>query len=280
MHILGDGFLGHYYIVVYKASDFLSPFLFRYYVLIENIKKPIIVELKRASHVDNYVVFMKKNLRDNIPVDLYNSFVERGLCSNIENGRKEADLRVGIYRVVLCLYQNILGQDIHHIYKDIELNDITNIVPLEVSPHKRIDKIEIEKGIAESLAIQKEQKCKIFKEKQTLANNKEIILELLKMKLQQISPKDIALKMKNKIGRSKVYEHLRFFFYNEIFSKWLENKTEQELSELNGFLPKRWALALRFEDIETNLEANKDNNSEALLEFEKFAALLREIAAS
>ena len=136
VNILGDGFLGKYYITLFKAVGVSSLCTSKYYVIVENIEKPIHFELKTVSHIDKYVVFSKNDLKNNIPNDLYNLLVKRGLYNSAETGYSKNNSRCGHYRLVACLYQNILGKEIHHIYKNIGLNDITNIVPIEKPLHE------------------------------------------------------------------------------------------------------------------------------------------------
>lgn len=66
----------------------------------------------------------------------------------------------------------------------------------------------------------------------------------------------IIKKLKGKIRKSKIYEHLKTFFYREEFLKWLKNQNNTETSTLDGNFQKRWQFILQFEDISPEGNAN------------------------
>lgn len=68
--------------------------------------------------------------------------------------------------------------------------------------------------------------------------------------------KAIAKRLKGKMCRSKVYEHLRLFFYHQEFLKWLKSSIGKELSAIDGNFSKRWRYIHQFEDISPEGNAN------------------------
>lgn len=54
-------------------------------------------------------------------------------------------------------------------------------------------------------------------------------------------------RFKNKVGKSKIYEHLRLFFYREEFLQWYKKYVNNELSPLDGNFKERWQFILDFE---------------------------------
>ena len=71
--------------------------------------------------------------------------------------------------------------------------------------------------------------------------------------------KKIIKKLKGKIKKSKIYEHLKTFFYREEFLKWLKNQSYTKNSALDGNFKKRWQFILQFEDISPEGNANLSN---------------------
>lgn len=270
VNILGEGFLNEFYIVIFLANDWLSPFIDRYYILIENIEKPILIELRRAPHKDNYVVFCKDDLRHNIPKALFNALIKNGLYEKAVNGLKKNNSYFGLSRLVACLYQNIIGVRVHHIHKNVGLNDVTRLLPVRENIHDILDALPVDEGVKKSIEIQIRQKKKIFKHRNTLASDDDLILDILKMRGAKIESKKIIKKMKGKIGRSKIYEHIKFFFYSHEYLKLVENKTEQELSAINGFPSKSWAKILDYEGIRITEATSSRWHSEQLVNIEKF----------
>lgn len=63
--------------------------------------------------------------------------------------------------------------------------------------------------------------------------------------------KNIVKKFKNKIGRSKIYDILKYFYYSSEFLKWLKNKEPQEKEPLYGQKDAKWYLVDKFKEAET-----------------------------
>ena len=58
---------------------------------------------------------------------------------------------------------------------------------------------------------------------------------------------DIEKRIGKKIKKSKISEILKYFFYWDIFNKWLETNEQKQSSEIDGNFQKRWQFVLDFE---------------------------------
>ena len=218
-------------------------------MLVENIEKPILIELEQVPHSENYVVFLKNNLRGKLPPALFNKLARNGLYSTIENGIKEDDTRFGLNRLIACLYQNILGLQVHHIDKKLHWNDVTSIVPIDKDKHNWIHSLLNGEDIVESRKLQAEQKNKIFKRRHTLASNNDLVFELIKMKSQNMKPKEIIKLLKGKLKKSTIYANIKYFFYPNEFLKWIIGKKNITLPPLDGKFNERWQKILEFDNL-------------------------------
>lgn len=219
----------------------------KYYLLIENIAEPILIELKILPHNDGYLIFWKNNIRDNIPKSLYNKLVKRGLSQSQAVGETTNDKRTSVYRLVACLYQNILGLDVHHMKKNVNLNSINELVPVEIDYHRKVlDKLPPEECITESLKLQQEWKKKIFDKRSTLAQNGDIIKNVMELLKSGKNPFQIEELVKG-IKSRKIYDHKNYFYYWDDFIKWYENQTETDISEIDANFKNRWKHVLDFE---------------------------------
>lgn len=158
------------------------------YIIIENIKNPICAEIKQVFNKNGYITSTKNTLKSIISSSIFKKLIKRGLYKNIESGLNKTDNRFSIHRLVSCLYYSILGLEVHHLSKRTNENHIWNLVPLESSIHDEVDNAEIIKGFYIALEqeeiIQKQQFKSI---KQTVACNKNLILEILKLRCQNES---------------------------------------------------------------------------------------------
>jgi hypothetical protein len=103
------------------------------------------------------------------------------LYEKLESAKNNNDNQFGLHRLVACLYQNTLNHEIHHIDKNNQRNDTCNLVKVKRDKHVWIDKLPISEGKRISIGMQAEQKRIIFKSpRQTLAQNENLILEILK----------------------------------------------------------------------------------------------------
>ena len=219
------------------------------FILIENIKEPIILELNKQPHREGYITINKADLANNIPYKLLKILAKRGLASSEEIGLR-TNKRFCWHRLVACLYYNCIGKFVHHIHKDSRnINDITNLIVLNEIEHKSIDNDRIN-YLERGLEIQKNLKDNFFKpNKQTLANNDHIILKILILKKKGLNNRRIIKKLKTKIKQTKVYEHIKTFFYIDDFLRWLESEQNKPIQRLNEKIRKRWQKIIDFESL-------------------------------
>lgn len=242
--ILGENFLGSYYVVIFENFEVLEV---KRFLLIENISQPILLELKTMPNADGYITISKKHFSSNLPKKIIKSFANRGYTSTIEIGLK-TNKSFCWHRLVACLYYNCLEKEVHHIMlEDKTCNDITNLIPLKKDFHNNLHKIDL--AFATSLAKNEQTilRKKSFNEKQTVANNNELLLNILKLKNTGMKSKLIVLKMQKLIKKSKIYEILSFYYYSKEFLKWLKIQQEQCFTELYGNLSKSWNKIIEFE---------------------------------
>lgn len=224
--------------------------MIKYYLIIENTENPIKIELKTLPHTDGYIIFWKNNIRNNIPKSLYNKLVKNGLYSKPSVGMIEQDRITALHRLIACLYSNIQGLDIHHIFKDVRQNSICSLVPVEKSLHIKLDRDEIN-GIQESLDIQTKWKNSIFRRhRNTLAQNVELIYLVMSMLSDGFNVNEIVKRINRKIKSSKIYELKRLYYHWQDFVKWLESDMDIETQEFNGNFLGRWEKVLKFEAVE------------------------------
>lgn len=242
--ILGENFLGSYYVVIFENFEVLKV---KRFLLIENISQPILLELKPTPNTDGYITMSKKHLNKNLPKKIIKSFASRGYASTIEIGLK-TNKSFCWHRLVACLYYNCLGKEIHHIMpEDKTCNDITNLVPLKKHFHNNLHKLDL--AFATSLARNEQTilRKKSFKENITVANNDELLWEILKLKNTGMKPKSIILIFHKLIKKSKIYEILSFYHYSKEFVIWLKIQQKQCFTELYGNLSEAWNKIIEFE---------------------------------
>lgn len=182
--VLGERFVGRYYIIIFIA---IENGIKTHYMLIENVKKPNLIELQALTLNPKYIVYatqwFKVQLKNN---HLYKKLVNMGLYRSLESGLKK-DSIFSQHRLIMCLYQNIIGWDVHHISKDKKQNEIGNLVRLFHKRNVWIDNLPIEAteiGVEISLRMQKRQKRKIFKPcRQSKMQNVRLVTELLQMEV-------------------------------------------------------------------------------------------------
>ena len=152
------------------------------YLYVGNIKKTQLIELEQDANSGGYIVFRKSNLKT-LPKGLKEILFKNGLFEHIEAAYRKYDNLFTLHRLVLCCYEKIANLEVHHILKDVIFNSIINLIPISKENHIKIGKQFEEQGIAESEKVQLRLRNKIFKpKKNTLANDDDLILEILNMK--------------------------------------------------------------------------------------------------
>lgn len=181
--VLGERFIGRYYIVVYQIE---KNGLITYHVLIENIKAPKQINLIQVPNEDNYIVFKKHDLcRQLRNHKIYKILANNGLYKNIDAGLNKNNNHFSIHRLVFCIYLDIKNREIHHIDKDNETrNDICNLIRVFEDSHDTLDGKDLSVSIPMSLRIQNRHKRKIFKQpRNTLTQNNAVIEAFLKQEV-------------------------------------------------------------------------------------------------
>jgi len=229
-YVVGERLIEGYYIALLESTSSDR------YIIVENIDKPFVKELKTTLNNDGYVVFKRKDLADIIPRGLYKNLINRGLTMTKERGMCINDKQCCWHRLVACLYYNCLGKEVHHINKDILSNEIMNLIPLPNDKHKIIDKDD-RNGYNFSIAIQQQKIKKLNSKRNTLANNDAIIKQVLLLKAQGLKPRTIVKMMSSKICKSKVYQMLKMFYYAKEFLYKLEYREAEMFIDFYG---KRW----------------------------------------
>jgi hypothetical protein len=149
-----------------------------YFILIENIKEPILIELKKDFNKGGYVVFRKKNL-DKLPKAVKQKLIKNGLYKKLSSGHNGYNNLFLLHRLVLCLYINIVDFFVHHIHNHVLINNICNLVKVTQEKHDEIEALGKEAGMAEAY---NEQQKMFSRSRSTLAQNAELVLNILKLR--------------------------------------------------------------------------------------------------
>ena len=264
--ILGENFVKSCYIVLFEVKEIAeSEINVKRFILIENIKNPILLELKIVPNSDGYITISKKHFNKNLPIKIVKKLANKGIASTIEIGLK-TDKSFCWHRLVACLYYNCLEKEVHHIMsEDITCNDITNLIPVSKSFHTSLHNMDLSLSISLAREEQSVLRRKYYIEKQTIASNAELIFQILKLKNDGIKPNQIIKKVKKSIKKSKVYEILSIFYYSKSFIEWLKTQENKEFTELYGNLSKSWIKILEFEDYQKHCWQEKEQEKIKIL---------------
>ena len=251
VRILAENFVGNSYIVLFETQEDFSfqsmPVVHRF-ILVENVSKPIISELKLVPNSDGYITMNKSELSKILGEKQYKHLAERGLAMTEETALS-LNNRFCWHRLVACVYYNCLGKEVHHINKAVTDNNINNLVPLKKSEHQIIENMDAENGKNSSLWYQEQEKLKIMKQKRkTVASNDNVIEEIIKCFAQGYSVSDIVKKLNRRVKKSSVYKIIGRFHYVKEFLFWLDNYEQQACERLNGNSKKRWEKVIEFEN--------------------------------
>lgn len=180
--VLAERFVGRYYIIIFIAVE---NSIKTHYMLVENIKKPNLIEFEEDSINKLYSTYRKHWFKAQLKNNrLYRRLAHMGLYKRIKSGLSNDNGLFNQHRLIMCLYQNILGMEVHHISKNKKQNEICNLVRFFHDSHAWVDNLPLEAteiGVEVSLRMQKRQKKKIFKpNRQSKVQNEYLVLELLK----------------------------------------------------------------------------------------------------
>lgn len=235
--VLGENFLNGYYFLVLEAKEysFSSP---EYYLIVENCKKPLVVELKLADKNSEYVKFDKVAFRKMLPKNIFNILANNGLCTTVKNTLKNESNLLTVHRLTMCLYKNILGLTVHHNDKDKRNNVITNLTPLDNFTHQRLD-VKPEPTFTQlTQKYNKEFEIEYFKSRRnTLASRVQNIITILYKLYEGHQTKKIVSK---KYKKSRIYEIKNHFYYLNEFIEFLETFTNPVRNGFNGKTNSTW----------------------------------------
>lgn len=242
--VLGENFLNGYYFLVLKVKEYCDS---KYYLIVENCKTPLFIELKITDKHSEYVKIDKVALKNVLPKNILYTLAKNGLCTTIENTMKEGTNPFTIHRLTMCLYKNILGLTVHHNDKNKYNNAITNLTPLDNFTHQKLD-VKPEPAFTQlTQKYNKEFEVKYFKAKRnTLANRGENLLTILQKLHEGHQVKDIVSKQYKK---SKIYEVKSHFYHIKEFTIYLKTFNSPTRRELNGKVNTIWKDIYNFEKI-------------------------------
>lgn len=177
-YVLGENFASKYYVTIVQTAEFgLKNSLL---IIIENVENSYNIEFSTKINDDGYVLASKRRLKNQLPKELYDFFIENGLNIDYEVGLNGmSDFLV--HRLVACLYYNILGLEIHHYNYLSTCNHIWNLQPVEPKIHDEWKKLDRDKEfyLAEEKEI--EMKKRYFdREYRSKGNNN--VVDILKLK--------------------------------------------------------------------------------------------------
>lgn len=229
--VLGENFLNGYYFLVLEVKEF-SFSNTDYYLIVENCKTPLFIQLKITDKESDYVKIDKIALKNALPKNILEILAKNGLCTTVENTTKEGTNPFTIHRLTMCLYKNILGLTVHHNDKDKLNNVINNLTPLEAWKHQKLDTQPEPKYYFETSEFHETFVDEYFKQKRdTLASRGRNLLTILNKLHKGYPIKEIVSK---EYKKSKVYEVKRHFYYLNEFIKFLITFKRLTREKLNG----------------------------------------------
>lgn len=248
--VLAENFVDNYYVVLFETQEdtlyHTMPVIHRF-ILVENIEEPIIKELKALPHPDGYITMSKAELAKIVGDKLYNKLVCRGIATTKEIGYRKNN-RFSWHRLVACIYYNCLDKEVHHINKVRIDNNIKNLIPLEKQEHAQIENLDEENARNLALDILCSLKAKLKRKRQTVANNVDLIHEILECSMCGYKTTKLIKKYRHYIKKSSIYEIVKKGYYFSMFLYWLQNKEQQAWGRLNGNSLKRWIKIIEFEN--------------------------------
>ena len=231
--ILGAKFIYTYFCVLVEVKNIFKQ---EYYFIVENLKDSVIFQLKRTDEQSPYIKFEKKHFRNRVGEKIFDILAKRGLCTQEHIALSSGTNPLSIHRLITCLYQNIIGLEVHHNNKNKADNRISNLSPITHKYHDFLDKQQGEKYEKLTSILHKnfrEKVCKEDEKRNTLANRKEIVLDVLGDLASGKSVKDIS---NEKIKKTKIYELKKYYFYLNEFINYLREFINLKFVLLNGNL--------------------------------------------
>lgn len=133
--ILNADYLGSYFLGLLEVGE-------KYFLSIDNVKNPKIVDINLGLKKDDYCKSRKSFLRKNCPPKLFDKLIEQGLYEDIEAGKNDIDSPFLLHRLCLCISENIIGLRVHHRNKKTKDNFKSNLEAVTRKKHEEYHKYE------------------------------------------------------------------------------------------------------------------------------------------
>lgn len=216
------------------------------YIIIENTSHQICARIAVTKNQYGYIIGLKNDLKKIFPAKLLDRLFKNHLYQNIESAYNDYNNYWSLQRLVCSLYTKICDRVVHHINKLKMVNNITNLLPVTKEEHIQLEDYDEDGMLARKMQAafkRKSNRCR----NQTVANNDDVILQILKLASEGISKNDIVKTMSKYVKKSSVYAILKDFFYGKEFVLTIENNDIIDVSEFNGIMRERWQKIIEFE---------------------------------
>lgn len=188
-----------------------------------------------------------------LPPENFNILIKRGIYISGKDSESESD--VYIQRLIGALYYCVVGLELHHHMKFLAQNEINTLIPLEKRTHRKIDRMNFDKGFKKSLEYEKKLQVKQFalseesklKSRNTLQNREVTIKKILELKVGGMNFDEIFVAMDGKICDKKIREHINLFPLAEEFLAYLDSQENKEFPDLYSDLDKQWRYIIAWE---------------------------------
>lgn len=178
--ILAEVLILGFYVMLVQTAEWGLKDKSSLLIIIENVENSYAIEFSTKFNKDGYVLASKRRLKNQLPRELYDFLIKRGLNKDLEIGLEgKSDFLV--HRLVACLYYNILGLEVHHFDTTPINNYIWNLVPVEENVHDEWKKLDLYEEFYLALEKEAEMKRKYYTDEySTKASN--AVIDILKLK--------------------------------------------------------------------------------------------------
>ena len=208
-------------------------------------------EIDASVNPANYIVISKEFLQKILPARLYKIFVNNGLALSIKVG-KNTKGQCGWHRLIMCLYFCIISLEVHHIDTVVRNNNLLNLTPIEKEEHIAIHTISNKKELIKQGINVRNAYIRYFNglKRQTLVNNEEIVLSVLKAKCCGKKIKEIHKIINKKISERSISNILKkYSSYRNEFIISFEKQKIKPFPDLNAKYKKRWGEVYEYKRI-------------------------------
>ncbi len=201
------------------------------FLIIENIKNPMIIELKFFSNNSNYLVCPLSELSQ-LPNRIKKLILKQGLFMTEKADREKYNPLITLHRLVCCIKYNIKNLTIHHIDKNKRNNHISNLFPITQEENNKYELLEEQEQVKigkdqYKKFIQKQNHIKLNR-RNTLSNNNDLQKDILLFSVDN-SIKRVIKKFRTKIKTPQTIRNIiNYYFYAEAFINWLKTFNNNE----------------------------------------------------